>query len=145
MNADPANAAKRRATIARWSPEQRQAKVEHLRIHQLTMGDEEKERRKARGYELATTALRSPEAIAKRLSKASQAGRKRSQTLLAGIPEDRWPDYRRLMNKGHMTAREARRMILEETPGTVEHARRSIANANDAMRIRHERDLASRY
>jgi hypothetical protein len=109
------------------------------------MGDEEKERRKARGYELATTALRSPEAIAKRLDKASQAGRKRSQTLLAGIPEDRWPDYRRLMNKGHMTAREARRMILEETPGTVEHARRSIANATDAMRIRHERDLASRY
>ncbi|HEX8418532.1 MAG TPA: hypothetical protein VF638_00810 [Sphingomonas sp.] len=67
-----------------------------------------------------------------------------SRGLAAWCPEDRLEDNRNLKRKGVLLA-DRKRMILEETPGTVEHARRSVANAVDVMRIKHARTKAQEY
>jgi hypothetical protein len=136
---------KAQATIAKWTPEQRQAKVRHLIDRIPHIPPEERQRRRERGLELVATSLQRPDVVAKRDAGRMKAGRSRSLTMLAGIPEHRWPEYRQLLNKGGMTAAEARRIILDDTAGTAEHARRVVANAADAMRIRHERRLAQEY
>lgn len=57
-----------------------------------------------------------------------------------------WRAHRRYLirNLGY-TATEARELIEADIPGTEAHAKRAIANVQDAMRIKRERDLASAY
>lgn len=40
---------------------------------------------------------------------------------------------------------ERREIILADVPGTVEHARRTVRNHQDAQRIRAEREKAQAY
>lgn len=67
-----------------------------------------------------------------------------SRGLAPWCPEDRLDDNRRLRIKGIPLA-DRKRMILEETPGTVEHARRLIANNVDVMRLKAERQKREAY
>jgi hypothetical protein len=59
-------------------------------------------------------------------------------------PIELHPLNKRLRKLGFNEA-ERRSIILAEVPGTPEHARRAIANADLAMRLKHEREVAGRY
>jgi hypothetical protein len=59
-------------------------------------------------------------------------------------PEEYW-DLNDKMKAGGMLLAERKAVILAEVEGTPENASRAVANHLDAQRIRHERDVASRY
>lgn len=59
-------------------------------------------------------------------------------------PEEFWELNRDLRRKG-LPLEERKAAILEHVPGTVEHARREIANRELASRLRQERDRAQSY
>jgi hypothetical protein len=65
--------------------------------------------------------------------------------MMGWCPPDRRAEYRHLIKNKHYKREEAMAMILETVPGTPEHARRSVANAETVMLIKRERDIASRY
>lgn len=67
----------------------------------------------------------------------------RVDRLLSWCPAERRAEYTNL--RKYHGAVEARRIIEAEVPGTLEHARRTIANNNDIMRIREERRRAQAY
>lgn len=143
LNADPAVRQKASATIAKWTPEQRAAKVAHLQTRSIP--PDEMERRRARGFELMATVLNRPDVVAKRESSRARAGRTRTESTIGHIPAERRDEYRQLVQYGHMSATEATEIILVSTPGTPEHARRHIENQRLVGRIKHLRDRAQRY
>lgn len=74
-------------------------------------------------------------------AKASASMRRRR---LGWCPEPLWPLNALLKRKG-LLLNERKAAILADVPGTVEHARRSIANVTDAQRIREERERLQAY
>lgn len=142
MNADPTRKEKARATMSRWTPEQRAAKVRHLQQREIP--PEEMARRRARGAELARMMHQDPEIAARRLSPEvrKRAGAKRTETTIGWCPPE-WRDaYRKLVNTDRLPAADAKAMILEEIRVT---ARREVLRNKEEMDRRHRRDLEQRY
>ena len=67
----------------------------------------------------------------------------RCARLRSWCPQDRWQEYETLRLK--VGASEARRIIEAEIPGTVEHARRTIASVTIGMLLKQERERAQAY
>lgn len=64
--------------------------------------------------------------------------------MLGWCPDELLPLYRDLRDRKGMGS-SARAIIEPMIPGTIEHARRTIANNNDIMRIKEERRKAQAY
>lgn len=83
-----------------------------------------------------------------RLAAVSVIGRAKSiviRTQPAWCPPEFLPLYRELTGKHRIRAKEARRIVEAEIPGTREHARVQIANSAAAMRLKHEREQREAY
>lgn len=65
-------------------------------------------------------------------------------SLIPWCPPEHWDLNRHLRKSGFVLA-ERKAIILAMVPGTIEHARRTIANNNDIMRIKEERRKAQAY
>ena len=148
MNSDPEIRA--RTAIARAEYLARPETKEKLRLrigaYIAGMPEEERQRRREHGIRLYHTRLNTPEVRAKSNAPEAraQAGRARSDTVLAWCPPELRDAYRALTRKGVKTA-DARRAIEAEIPGTPEHARRAIANHQAAQRLRAEREREQAY
>lgn len=142
LNADPAVKAKARATMSRWTPEQRAAKVRHLQEREIP--PEEMARRRARGAELARMMHQDPEIAARRLSPEvrKRAGAKRTETTIGWCPPAYRDRYRALLQKHATTAADAKALILDEIAAD---ARREVRRNQEEMDRRHRRELEQRY
>lgn len=67
-----------------------------------------------------------------------------SQGLTAWCPPE-FLDLNRELRRQCIRLADRKRMILEQVPGTTEHARLSMANMRLAQRIRAERERAQAY
>lgn len=124
-----ASLAQRAATMTeRLSAEQIEARREHgRRQHRDVLSQPDIQAR-----------AQSPEARAKR-------GQSAQNTWLHWCPVDRRADYRMLVSHKGIPAAEARAIIEADIAGTAAAAQREVANNILQMRLKHERDLASRY
>lgn len=149
LNSDPAMVAKRRAAQIEFfaRPETKAVLAARARHLAATMTDAERERRRVRGKQAYVDVLSRPDVVAKTSSPEARAraGRSRTDTVLAWCPPERRACYRELVRKNGLPASEAREIIEQEIPGTPAHARRALANARDAMVIRHHRQKAQAY
>lgn len=117
----------RLAHVASWTPEQRQAASDHGKryvVHVLA-----------------------PDIMAKSHAPEArrQATERRRWTMLGWCPDEHLDTYRLLSQRKRLPREEARAVIELEIPGTVEHARRTIANNIDIARIREERRKREAY
>lgn len=149
MRGDPEIQRRRNDAVKRHLaiPENRQRRVKQLRERHANMSEAEREKRKAWGEHLHREYLSRPDVVAKRTSPETLAriGRANTDRKLAWCPPERRDEYRHLLMNRHFPAAEARRIIEAEIPGTVEHARRTIANHIDVARIREERRKREAY
>lgn len=141
-------AANRDAYFSR--PEVKQELRERLARFMASMPDKERQRRadvaKATVAERLHTPAAKERALQRRLSPEIQKRRAKTmtRTRLPWCPDDLLPVYRELTRKGLLAA-EARAAMQEMIPGTVEHARRQIANITIAQKLRAEREQAQEY
>lgn len=84
----------------------------------------------------AVTKLLSPQARAR-------AVETRKERQMGWCPQDRMEDY--ILWRKYYGAAEARRMIEEEIPGTLAHAKRHVSNQREVQLIRAERVKAQAY
>ena len=149
MNADPEINARRRAAVAAHfaKPGAKQMRTESLRRWVETMPEDERERRRVNGRRLAAEVLSRPDV--RQLSNSpevkARAGRARTETVLGWCPPDLRDQYRALVMRKGIPAAEARKIIEAEIAGTIEHARRSIANVTLAQHLRAAREKAQAY
>lgn len=110
-----------RANYATWTPEQRELRSQYGKRH--------------------IAFLLSPDAMAKSQSPEvrRRAADTRRRTMMGWCPDHLLPTYRYLRDTKGMGKELARQALLPEIPGTVEYARRHIANANDVRRIKQDR------
>jgi hypothetical protein len=103
--------------------------------------------RRERGKEQAREVLFRPDVRAHtmRPEARARAGRSVSERALGWCPVARREEYRHLVRDKRIPAAEARAIILAELPGSVEHARRQIANRELVGRLRHERQVEEAY
>ncbi len=89
----------------------------------------------------------SPEARARNASPQARAKAiaSREETVLGWCPPERRQEYRDLVRCKGLKAAEARAIIEAEIAGTKRHAERVIANNVLNMRLKHEREMGSRY
>lgn len=129
---DPAYATRHREAVAKGVRALGPAHIEKLRQSGRTVG---------------TANLTSPEVQERTHSPECREVRRlaRIETMLGWCPPERRDEYRHLVYFKRLSSAEARRIIESEIPGTVEHARRTVANNNDASRIRHEQRVAQAY
>jgi hypothetical protein len=73
-----------------------------------------------------------------------QSTLRRRRQVLSWCPEEFW-DLNFKLKRGGILLDERKRIILEQVPGTPEHARLSVQNSTLNMQLKHERDIASRY
>ncbi|KQM88638.1 hypothetical protein ASE67_02540 [Sphingomonas sp. Leaf23] len=150
VNACPATAEKRKAGIhaklAR-DPDYRAALVRRAVTLHEKLTPEQQEARRLHGIRQRVTVLSRPDVQARTHSPEARAkrGRSASATWLSWCPADRREEYRRLIRSKRIPAAEARAIIEAEVAGTPAAARREVATHQLQMRLRHERDLASRY
>jgi hypothetical protein len=148
LNSDPGILARREAGQQAFfaDPATKAALAARIGRYIANMPDDDRERRRRHGQQMAREAFRRPDAVAKNLSPEvrARAGAKRSSTVLAWCPDERRAEYRALVRKG-FTAGEARRAIEADIPGTKEHARREVAQNRLRMLLKHQRDLDQRY
>lgn len=125
----------------------REAAAKRIRAYNLNLDEAARERRREHGRRQYREYLNAPatRALSGGAEARQQAVATRLATLYAWCPLELRDEYRRLIRTKRMSAAEARRVIEADIAGTVEHARRSVANAIDAQRIRHERDRAQAY
>lgn len=149
LHADPQVQARRLAGLARHfdKPGARRAAGDRLRAFRATMSDEERQRRSEHGRWLVREYLSRPDVRARALSPEGRAkavaGNHRAK--LGWLPDELRPLYDRLIHTKKLSAAEARAVIEAELPGTVEHARREIANRELAARLRDERSRREAY
>lgn len=145
MNTDPG--IRERALAGMRSEEGRAARENGRREWIKRRTPEQLARASAHGKRMHAAHLTRPEVVSANLSPEvrSKAGMAASITRLPWCPPDLIPLYRYLTAKKRMRAAEARQAMADMIPGTPEYARRSVANALDAQRIRHERDIAQSY
>jgi hypothetical protein len=151
--ADPAVQERRITALAAYhaTPEAKDAARVKLAHYMANMPEADRLRRAERGRELARTHLALPEnraaSLAARMVPEVQArrGRALTRTRLPWCPEHLWPAYRDMTVRKGMTPAEAREALEPEIEGTLAHARRTIANITDAMRIKQERERAQAY
>lgn len=126
LNTDPAIAAHRKAQLAAYAatPEGKAKMRAGMARYVANMPEAHREQRRANGRHLARTALNSPEARAKNLSpeKRAEAGRKRSETVLAWCPPEWRAKYKDLTNRGRKAA-DAKRIVLDLIAGKPEPAK----------------------
>jgi hypothetical protein len=152
LNSDPEIVARRKAAIQRYFtvPGVREAHAARLRHYLANMPEDHRQRRSERAMAVFERFLKTPEAQERgRIARLDPDYRKRrglsvSRSRLPWCPVDLIPLYQDLTRKG-MLAADAREVMQSMIPGTVEHARRSVANAETVMLIKRERDIASRY
>jgi hypothetical protein len=141
-HSDPAYQAHRIARLkeATNTPEIRAARSELAkRFHaERALSPEWAERRRALGFALGDRIRRDPKVQASVKRGHVSAAMKRHENRLGWCPVERLDEYRKLRRK--VGAVEARRIIEAETPGTLEHARRTVANNNLKMDLRHLHD-----
>ena len=148
VNSDPAIHAKRVAGIHRKFAEDPQFKAEHAaRMVKNGSTPFALEQKRKRGVEQYKNVLSRPDVQERMLSAESRAkrGRTASATWLSWCPADRREEYRRLVRSKRIPAAEARAIIEAEVAGSQAAAKLEVANFQLQMRLRHERDLASRY
>jgi hypothetical protein len=149
LNTDPEMRARRSAGIlAHYNePGVREMRRNALLRAMTGLSDDERKRRSEYGKIHARAVLLRPDVMAR--AQAPDAIRRRSaghtEAMMGWCPPDRRAEYRHLIKNKHYKREEAMAMILETVPGTPEHARRSVANAETVMLIKRERDIASRY
>jgi len=100
-----------------------------------------KERARVNGKSPGATAARRAAALRTRLwemghralegdaDARARAGRHRSRTVLAGIPEEQWDTYRLLVKRKHMPAAEAREACLRQNETHLARIRRELTEA----------------
>jgi len=149
MNTDPEINARRRASVSAHfaTPGAKQMRTDALRRWIETMPDEERERRRANGRRLAAEVLSRPEVreLTNSPEVKAKAGRARTETVLGWCPPELRDQYRALVIRKGIPAAEARKIIEADIAGTLEHARRSIANVKLAQRLRVAREKAQAY
>ncbi len=149
LHADPSYRAKRLAGLSRYfeQPGARRAAGDRLRAFRATMSDEERQRRSEHGKWLIREFLSRPDIRARALSAEGRAkavaGNHRAK--LGWLPEELRPLYDHLIYSKKLTSAEARAVIEADLPGTVEHARRAIANKQLAANLREERRRREAY
>lgn len=136
-NSDPATIAKRRAGIRKTMADPEFLKRRAAISRSVSKLPHVKAAKREVGYRYGIANLSSPESRAKAV-----ATRRRNAT--GWCPPERHAEYRRMLTTG-FTAAEARRMIEEEIPGTVAHARRHIANQREVGMIREARRRSQEY
>lgn len=121
-NADAEQRRMQRAGILRKNAEdpgfveRRNAAFRHAMAN---LPESERERRREHGRMLAATVLKTPEARAAYLATREEAGRKRSETVMAWCPPEWRARYRELCKKGRKAA-DARRIVLHLAAGGAE-------------------------
>lgn len=128
INSDPeirARAAAGRAAFAA-KPGVREQRIANLAAHRLSMSEEEKARRRARGRFVYETVLNTPENRARANDPEVRrlSGRKRTETLLGWCPPHLRAMYRTLTITKRLPAAEAREIVLKEA-AREERARRA--------------------
>jgi hypothetical protein len=148
MRTDPAICEKRRQTLKTLcaDPVFAERRREAVKRGVRALGPAHIEKLRANGRIVGKANLTSPEVQARSHSPECRERRRlaRQETMLGWCPPERRDDYRFLLRK-KVGAAEARRIIEAEIAGTAEHARRLVANNNDAARIREERRKAQAY
>ena len=146
--ADNANSERRLAAlrVAKSTPEHRdRCRAARERVEQERADDPSwLAYKRASGRRLQAQYQASPEAQAKRLASMAGVGAKISEHRLGWCPPEQRDAYRALREKD-VPAVDARRMIEAEIPGTLEHARRQIANTALAAQLREERRRREAY
>lgn len=94
--------------------------------------------RRSLGLALCARLRADPVARANARAAQLEGFRKQSETRMGWCPVERRDEYQQLRRK--VGAAEARRVIEADIPGTLEHARRSVANNNFKMDLRHLHD-----
>lgn len=148
-NRDPAVIVKRAAThkILRENPEYVARHKRSVQIAIRALGPAHIEKLRNIGRTVGIANLQDPETRARAHSPECREVRRlgRAETVLGWCPPDLRDEYRHMVRYKRIPAIEARRIIEAEIPGTVEHARRTIANNIDVARIREERRRAQEY
>jgi len=128
---------------AEYDPTWRERHARAVRRHYADPANLEaaKERARVNGKSPGATAARRAAALRIRLweighrvlegdeAARARAGRHRSQTVLAGIPEEQWDTYRLLVKRKHMSAAEARATCLREHETRLARIRRELMEA----------------
>jgi hypothetical protein len=150
MHADPDYQARRRAGLDAYfaQPGIRALHGARLRAGYVAFAANnpaERERRREHGRWLVREVL-TPERVARSQSPEARAKAIAGyvETVMGWCPPALRPDYHRLVRQ-NIPAAEARRIIEADIPGTIEHARREIANRELAARLRHERAAREAY
>lgn len=148
-HADPAFRAARAAGLARHyaKPGAREACARRLADWRENMPEADRERLREHGRGLVRDYLSRPDIHAR--SQSPEARRRAVEgneaAKLGWCPPELRGAYTALIRSKKVPAAEARRIIEGEIAGTVEHARRAIANAQLAAQLRHEREQAEAY
>jgi len=149
LNRDPGiiNRRNRAIHVHFEKPGVREASAKRLAEYMANMPEDERKRRRENGHRLFREVLSRPDVRAKSNSPEAKrkAGEGRTNTVLAWCPPDLRGRYRDLIHSSGLSAAEARQLIEAEIPGTVEHARRNIANRQLAQQLKHARDRAQSY
>lgn len=149
MHADPEYQRRRLAGLATYydKPGVRERHGDRLRAAQANPTPAERERLREHGRWLYHAHASRPDVVAKAF--APEARRKAVEsyveTRMGWCPLEKRDEYHDLVRNKHVPAAEARRIIEAEIPGTLEHARRQIANLQLVQQLRHERQTAERY
>lgn len=149
LNNDPAIRERmiegRTAYFAR--PGVKEGYAQRIAAYMANMPDAEREKRRERGRRVYRDVLSTPEVRARTMSPdaRARAGRSRTDTVLAWCPPELRDHYRFLIRQHHYSAAEARKVIEADIPGTEEHARRAVAAQALKLRLKHEREVGSRY
>lgn len=69
----------------------------------------------------------------------------RQRTALAWCPPEFWELNRHLKQSKGLRLADRKRIILEQVPGTVEHARVQVSNAAIRDQLKHQRDRMEAY
>lgn len=145
LSADPAIVAKRGAAIKATmaDPERRENHREACRLGVMRKLDEDPTYR-AQLVEIGHRVGKVNLAKAREGDVRARAGRSIRSRHLDWCPPEFWDLNRSLKRKGFVLA-ERKAIIFAEVPGTAEHARRAVHNADLAGKLKHAREVAQRY
>lgn len=149
LQTDPEIVATRAAALAEYCarPDVIESNRQRLASYMANMPAADREARRQHGRQLVKRYLSTPENCALVTSpeiRAKATARLR-ETRLGWCPPEKRAEYQHLVRVGRVPAAEARRIIEAEIPGTLEHARREIANRQLKARLRDERQRQEAY
>lgn len=149
LQTDPQIVATRAAAIAEYvtRPDVIERNRRKIATYMANMPAADREKRRQHGHRLVKRYLSTPENVALVTSPEirAKATARLKETRLGWCPPEKRAEYEHLVRIGRVPAAEARRIIEAEIPGTIEHARREIANRELAARLRDERQRREAY